>query len=161
MNDVRSIQFLFYCNTKLTILILFIALAIVVSFYCSLLESAFLSLTPAYVRHYQTLHPKNGLKLVELKNDVDRPLAAVLSLNTVAHTLGATGAGAQAIVVFGNEWIGLFSGLLTFAILILSEVIPKTLGALLLASFNGFCDSFTVHFDYSHLSPRLGFCPSE
>ena len=111
-------------------LILFVSFAIVVSFYCSLLESVFLSITPAYVQAYKSDHPKLGNKLLELKSEVDRPLAAILSLNTVAHTIGATAAGAQATIVFGSYWIGLFSVVLTLAILIFSEVIPKTLGAI-------------------------------
>ncbi|MBX2870199.1 MAG: DUF21 domain-containing protein [Acidiferrobacterales bacterium] len=113
----------------MTLLVVFVALAIIVSFYCSLLESAFLSITPASVQVYLKEHPKKGAKLVQLKEEVDRPLAAILSLNTIAHTLGATGAGAQAAILFGNQWIAIFSALLTLAILILSEVIPKTLGA--------------------------------
>ena len=111
-------------------LLIFVALAICVSFYCSLLESALLSITPAYVRLCQKKSGLKGQKLANLKKEVDRPLAAILSLNTVAHTLGATGAGAQAALVFGNHWVGLFSALLTLAILVLSEVIPKTLGAI-------------------------------
>ena len=64
-----------------------------------------------------------------MKEDVERPLAAILSLNTIAHTVGAAGAGAQAAVVFGDAFVGLASAILTFLILILSEIIPKTLGA--------------------------------
>ena len=110
-------------------LIFFVALAIIVSFYCSLLESAFLSITPAYVQSVQAEPGPRGQTLAELKQEVDRPLAAILSLNTIAHTLGAAGAGAQAAIVFGNEWVGVFSALLTLAILMVSEVVPKTLGA--------------------------------
>ncbi|MEX0601110.1 MAG: hemolysin family protein, partial [Rhodothermales bacterium] len=62
--------------------------------------------------------------------DIDRPLAAILSLNTVAHTVGAAGAGAQAVIVFGDAVLGIFSAILTLLILVLSEIIPKTLGAL-------------------------------
>jgi len=105
-----------------TILVLFVVLAIVVSFYCSLLESAFLSITPAFVQVYQGTHPKKGTKLAELKEEVDR----------------ATGAGAQAAILFGNQWIAIFSALLTLAILILSEVIPKTLGAIHWRRLTGF-----------------------
>lgn len=119
-------------------LILFIALAIVVSFYCSLLESAFLSITPAYVQLSQADPGSKGQTLARLKQEVDRPLAAILSLNTIAHTLGAAGAGAQAAIVFGNEWVGLFSALLTLAILMFSEVIPKTLGAIHWRRLTGF-----------------------
>ena len=68
-------------------------------------------------------------RLEGLKLDVERPLAAILSLNTVAHTIGAAGAGAQAAAVFGSASLGVFSALLTLGILVLSEIIPKTLGA--------------------------------
>ncbi len=122
----------------MTLLVIFVALAIFVSFYCSLLESAFLSITPASVQVYQKENPKKGAKLAKLKEEVDRPLAAILSLNTIAHTLGATGAGAQAAIMFGNQAIAIFSALLTLAILILSEVIPKTLGAIHWRKLTGF-----------------------
>jgi CBS domain containing-hemolysin-like protein len=65
-----------------------------------------------------------------LKDNVDRPLAAILSLNTIAHTVGAAGAGAQATAVFGNAYVGIISAILTFLILVISEIIPKTLGAI-------------------------------
>ena len=119
-------------------LIFFVSLAILVSFYCSLMEAAFLSITPAYVHLYETRHKKAGRRLARLKTEADRPLAAILSLNTIAHTLGATGAGAQAAILFGNTWIGIFSALFTLAILIFSEVIPKTLGTLHWRRLTGF-----------------------
>ncbi len=111
-------------------LLFYIAIAIGLSFYCSILEASFLSITPAFTHQYEGDHPKTGARLRALREDVDRPLAAILSLNTVAHTAGATGAGAQAAVVFGDAWIGVFSALLTLGILILSEVIPKTIGVI-------------------------------
>ena len=113
----------------LSLLILYVALAIGVSFICSLLEAVLLSLTPAYVRVYRQAHPRRGCALAALHENLDRPLSAILSLNTVAHTVGATGAGAEAAQVFGNAWVGLFAAALTLAILVLSEIIPKTLGA--------------------------------
>jgi Mg2+/Co2+ transporter CorB len=64
-----------------------------------------------------------------LTDNVDQPLAAILSLNTIAHTVGAAGAGAQAAAVFGDAYIGVISAVLTFLILVISEIIPKTLGA--------------------------------
>ena len=70
------------------------------------------------------------LTLASLKKDIDRPLAAILSLNTVAHTIGAAGVGAQAMVVFGQTYVAVISAILTLLILIVSEIIPKTLGAL-------------------------------
>ena len=86
----------------------YVAIAIGLSFYCSILEASFLSMTPAFTHQYEIEHPERGGRLRALREDVDRPLAAILSLNTVAHTAGATGAGAQAAIVFGDHWIGLF-----------------------------------------------------
>lgn len=113
----------------MTLLILFVFLAIGVSFLCSILEAVLLSITPSYVEGAEAERPRLAKKLRALRTDVERPLAAILSLNTIAHTVGATGAGAQAAVVFDDTGVGIFSAVLTFGILILSEIIPKTLGA--------------------------------
>jgi CBS domain containing-hemolysin-like protein len=76
------------------------------------------------------IKPRFGALLERLRQEkVDRSLAAILTLNTIAHTVGAIGAGAQATVVFGSAWMGLFSTAMTLMILFLSEIIPKTLGA--------------------------------
>jgi len=114
----------------MTLLIFYVALALGVSFLCSIMEAVLLSVTPSYVATLEAAGNPAGKRLAKLKADVDRPLAAILSLNTIAHTVGAAGAGAQAAVVFGSAWLGVFSGVLTFLILVLSEIIPKTLGAL-------------------------------
>lgn len=114
---------------SLTLLIIFVAVAIGVSFLCSIMEAVLLSVTPAYIGALEAERPDAAGRLRELKDDIDRPLAAILTLNTVAHTIGAAGAGAEAAAVFGNAAIGIFSALLTLGILVLSEIIPKTLGA--------------------------------
>ena len=114
---------------SLTLLIIYIALAIGVSFLCSVMEAVLLSVTPAYVGALEEGNPTAAARLKTLKTDVDRPLAAILTLNTVAHTIGAAGAGAEAAAYFGNAYVGIFSAILTLGILILSEIIPKTLGA--------------------------------
>ena len=113
----------------MALLIIFVIIAIGVSFLCSILEAALLSITPSYVETVNAERPKLAEKLRALRADIERPLAAILSLNTIAHTVGATGAGAQAAVVFGDAGVGIFSAVLTLGILILSEIIPKTLGA--------------------------------
>ena len=111
------------------LLILYVLLALGVSFACSVMEATLLSVTPGYIGALERKdHPAAG-QLRELKEEIERPLAAILTLNTIAHTVGAAGAGAQAAVVFGSAWVGLFSAVLTFLILVLSEIIPKTLGA--------------------------------
>ncbi len=112
------------------LLIFYLFLALGVSFLCSVMESVLLSVTPSFAAAYETRNPGAGKKLRQLKTDIDRPLAAILSLNTIAHTVGAAGVGAQAMVVFGKGYVAVTSGLLTFLILVLSEIIPKTIGAL-------------------------------
>jgi CBS domain containing-hemolysin-like protein len=111
-------------------LVAYILLALVFSFLCSISEAVLLSLTPAYIEGLQATRPALGRRLYRLKvRDVDRSLAAILTLNTIAHTVGAIGSGAKAVVVFGNAYFGVFSALMTLAILFLSEIIPKTIGA--------------------------------
>ena len=120
---------------SLTLLVVFVVLAIGVSFLCSVMEAVLLSVTPAYVGAKEETAPATAARLKALKADIDKPLAAILTLNTIAHTVGATGAGAQAAAIWAdqNVWVvsavTLFSVLLTLGILILSEIIPKTLGA--------------------------------
>ena len=111
------------------LLIFYLLLAILFSFLCSILEAVLLSITPSYVQSLSEEKPTLSRQLQELKENIDRPLAAILSLNTIAHTIGAAGVGAQAVVVFENISVGLVSAVLTVLILIFSEIIPKTLGA--------------------------------
>lgn len=111
------------------LLILYVVLAIGVSFLCSIMEAVLLSVTPGYLGSISESRPATAKRLRQFKENIDEPLAAILSLNTIAHTVGAAGAGAQAAKVFGSGWLGLFSALLTLAILFLSEIIPKTIGA--------------------------------
>lgn len=113
----------------MALLLAYFALAILVSFLCSLLEAVLLSLTPSYISALREARPRTGKLLDEMKSSVDRPLAAILSLNTVAHTVGAAGVGAQAQVVFQNLPLSVISGVLTLLILVFSEIIPKTFGA--------------------------------
>jgi len=111
------------------LLLVFALLSICVSFICSLLEAALLSLTPSHIVGYRNTNPELYTKLRRLKDRIDQPLAAILTLNTVAHTFGAAGVGAQVGVVFGDGYLALASALMTFLVLVLSEIIPKTLGA--------------------------------
>ncbi len=113
----------------MVLLATYIALALGVSFLCSLLEATLLSMTPTYLASLESKNPKLGVIWRDFKSDIDKPLAAILSLNTIAHTFGAAGAGAQAIQLFGEVYFGVISAVLTLMILIFSEIIPKTLGA--------------------------------
>lgn len=121
------------------LLFIYLAVAILISFLCSILEAVLLSITPSFVESVkQSKRRQLGFALEQLKSNVDRPLAAILSFNTIAHTVGAAGVGAQAAKVFGNEYLGVVSAVLTLLILIFSEIIPKTIGANYWRSLIGF-----------------------
>lgn len=120
------------------LLVLFALLAIGISFLCSLLEAALLSMTPSYVAQLRDSRPALHRRLAWLKQNIDQPLSAILTLNTVAHTVGATGVGAQVTVVFGEAWLGVASAVMTLLILIASEIIPKTIGATYWRPLTGF-----------------------
>jgi CBS domain containing-hemolysin-like protein len=113
----------------MTLLIFYLLLAIGVSFFCSMAEAILLSVRPSYISVVENRGKRGAATLRRLTENVDRPLAAILTANTIAHTVGAAGVGAQAAVVFGDQYVGLTSAVLTLLILILSEIIPKTLGA--------------------------------
>lgn len=103
--------------------------ALSISFLCSLLEAVLLTMTFPYIQTLIDKKHRSGRTLLKLKEKIEEPISAILTFNTMAHTVGATLAGALALQVFGSEWMALFSVGLTFLILILSEIIPKTLGA--------------------------------
>lgn len=118
-------------DADLVLLILYVSLALVFSFLCSVAEAVLLSITPSYIEGLKEKRPQRAALLKRLKHDnIDRSLAAILTLNTIAHTVGAIGAGAKAAVVFGSTWFGVFSVAMTLMILFLSEIIPKTIGAI-------------------------------
>jgi CBS domain containing-hemolysin-like protein len=116
------------------------ALALGVSFLCSMLEASLLSLPRSHVELLVQQRNPVGLTLQRMKDGLDRPLAAILTLNTIAHTIGAAGVGAQVLKIFGSAWVFAGSVVITLAILYLSEIIPKGLGATFakpLAPFTG------------------------
>ncbi|MEM9827592.1 MAG: hemolysin family protein, partial [Planctomycetota bacterium] len=136
-------------SSDYVLLLIYLVVAIGFSFYCSVAEATLLSISPSFIatlgrrRRDGSLGdaetPESELdpnavaasrKLAALKDNVDRPLAAILSLNTIAHTIGAAGVGAQAAAIWGSKAVGIASALMTLAILVLSEIIPKTIGAL-------------------------------
>jgi CBS domain containing-hemolysin-like protein len=112
-----------------TLLFVYLAIAIGVSFLCSVLEAVLLSITPSYLEQLTQERPKSGKAIQSVKDRLDESLSSILILNTFAHTMGAAGVGAQALRVFGPEAETLIAVLLTLAILYFSEIIPKTLGA--------------------------------
>ena len=102
-------------------LIIYVLLALVFSFLCSVAESVLLSITPSYIEGQKERRPNYAALLKQLRQDnVDRSLAAILTLNTIAHAVGAIGAGSKATVVFGSTWFGLFSAVMTLLILFLT-----------------------------------------
>lgn len=120
-----------FSQSDVLMLIAFVTLALVFSFLCSIAEAVLLSITPSYIENLRSSRPKQANLVKKLRQDnIDRSLAAILTVNTIAHTVGAIAAGAKASIIFGSTWIGLFSGAMTLAILFLSEIIPKTIGAI-------------------------------
>lgn len=119
-----------YTHADVLLLLTYVLLALVFSFLCSIAEAVLLSITPSYIAGQQEKKSKLAPLLKKLKQEnVDQSLAAILTLNTIAHTVGAIGSGAKAAVVFGSAWFGLFSAVMTLMILFLSEIVPKTIGA--------------------------------
>ena len=114
----------------MTALFVYFAMALGVSFVCSILEATLLSVTPSFIAQTEQDKPKVGSRLRALKSHIDRPLASILSLNTIANTAGAAGVGAEAQRLWGSEALAIASAALTLAILIVSEIVPKTLGAM-------------------------------
>jgi len=125
----------------MTALLSYFAAALGISFLCSILEAALLSVTPSHLAKLEQDRPKVGVRLRVLKSHIDRPLAAILSLNTIANTAGAAGVGAQAQRLWGSQALALASAILTLSILIVSEIVPKTLGALYWRKLTGFISS--------------------
>ena len=112
------------------LLLLFFFLSVGVSFVCSVLESVLLSINMSYVAVLEKERPSVGKLLRLQKENINKSIASILILNTIANTLGAAAVGAQASEVFGNDAVVIVSIVLTFAILFLSEIIPKTIGAI-------------------------------
>jgi CBS domain containing-hemolysin-like protein len=113
----------------MTLLFIYLSIAIGISFLCSVLEAVLLSITPSYVEQTSQTSPKAGELLAKIKKNLDESLSSILILNTFAHTMGAAGVGSQASRVFGAQWETLIAVVLTLIILYFSEIIPKTIGA--------------------------------
>ncbi len=110
-------------------LIVYLLLALLVSFICSITESVLLSTPNTFLIVKHDKGHTWARSFIDLKSNIDKPLSAILSLNTIAHTVGAAGVGAQAVKVFGEAYFGMVSAILTILILVLTEIIPKTIGA--------------------------------
>lgn len=111
------------------LILLYFLGALSLSFLCSVLEAVLLSTPMSYISMRENQGSKTATLMKQYKNNVDRPVGAILSLNTIAHTIGSAGVGAESIKIFGEQYFGLTSAILTLLILVLSEIIPKTIGA--------------------------------
>ena len=111
------------------LIILYFLGALAPSFLCSVLEAVLLSTPMSFISMKENQGNKTAKLMKQYKNNVDRPVGAILSLNTIAHTIGSAGVGAESIKLFGEEYFGIISAILTLLILVLSEIIPKTIGA--------------------------------
>ncbi len=143
----------------MTLLLVYLFIALAVSTLCSLLEAALLSVPRSYVALLVEQGRASGERLERMKDDVDRPLAAILTLNTFAHTLGAAGVGAQATLLWGEAWVGVVSIIVTILILVFSEIVPKTLGATHAKRLAPFT-ALTVHAMIVLLWPLVALCDS-
>lgn len=110
-------------------LILYFLVSHIVSFSCSLFESVLLSCTPAYIALLKKKGSRHAKTLEALKSQIDKPLAGILTLNTFAHTFGAAGVGASVVELFGQKWLGVASAGVTLTMLYITEMVPKTIGA--------------------------------
>jgi CBS domain containing-hemolysin-like protein len=139
----------------MTLLVLIVATALSISFICSVLEAALFSARVPELLARRERGDGAAALLLELKTErMDDAISAILILNTIAHTIGAALAGAQAAVVFGDRWVGVFSGVLTLLVLVATEIVPKTLGATYASPLVGFV-ARTVHALTVVLSPLL------
>ncbi len=112
----------------MTLLLFYLLLTMGISFLCSLLESVLMSTPISYISMKEDEGDRNAALFMKLKTDPDKPLSAILSLNTIANTLGAAAVGHQATLLSGEYWFGIISALMTILILVFSEIVPKTIG---------------------------------
>jgi putative hemolysin len=110
------------------LLALSISAALLISAFCSLMEATLLSLRPAQIVEISSLAPRVGSIWRRFKGQIERPIAAILVLNTAAHTIGASVAGAEFDALFGRQWIWVFSLVFTFLMLVFTEILPKNAG---------------------------------
>lgn len=119
-------------------LLFYIGIALGISFLCSILEAILLSTSVTHVEMALEEGKPSARLMQKHKADVERPISAILTLNTIAHTVGAAGAGAEAVAIFGEAWFGVITAILTVLILVFSEIIPKTIGATYWKELNAF-----------------------
>ena len=136
----------------MTLLLVYLSIVLFISFLCSILEAVLLSSTNSYIETLPKEANENAIAMLkELKANIDVPISSILTFNTFAHTMGAAGVGAQAQVLFGNEWQTAVAFVVTLLILYIAEIIPKTIGALYWKKLlipSGYIISFLVTLTY-------------
>ncbi len=110
-------------------LLLYVVATLATSFICSLSEASILSISPAAISLIEKKRKRTGALLERLRENIERPIAAILTLNTIANTAGSMMVGREVVHIWGDIRLGLASAILTFVILVFSEILPKTLGA--------------------------------
>ena len=139
----------------MVLLFIYLFVALFFSFLCSILEAILLSITPSYVGAKVKENKKYAGRLQKYKENIDLPLAAILTINTFAHTIGAAGVGSQVQTIWGNEYLSIASAILTIIILIFSEIIPKTIGANYWKQLSSFATITLTIMIYSPLYPII------
>ena len=116
----------------MTLLVIYLLLTLILSFMCSLLEATLLSSTSSYIESLDKkgYSPKTVDLAKDVKQNIDKSISSILTLNTFANTMGAAGVGAQAAIIFGSNWQAVIAFILTLMVLFISEIFPKTLGAI-------------------------------
>ena len=120
------------------LLLTFLLGTLCISFLCSILESVLMSTPLSFITMKKEQGYKLADKFLDYKTDTEKPLAAILSLNTIANTIGAAGVGRQATILFGSTWFGIISAITTLLILIFAEIVPKTIGTSYWKNLMGF-----------------------
>lgn len=130
----------------MTLLLIYLLGAIIISFLCSVLEAILMSTPISFITMKEEEGDARAIKFKKFKTDIERPLTAILIVNTIANTLGAAGVGAQATEVFGSAYFGIVSAIMTVLILVFSEIIPKTIGTHYWKKLYGFAaNALTVY----------------
>lgn len=138
-------------------LILAVSLAIIISALCSLMEASLYALPKSQIEMLNLAQKRSGRLLKNLTSNIHRPITAILTLNTIANTMGAAVAGASAAAVFGEQFLPWFSALFTLIILLFSEILPKTAGVVYSKTLAPFF-SHLLHWMVKILSPFIWLC---
>jgi len=141
----------------MTVLIIAVLFAMIASACCSMIEAVLYSVPLRHIESLVLKKNESGKILKELRNDIERPITAILSLNTIANTMGAAIAGSAVADVFGHQWVGYFSVLFTLMILVFSEVLPKTAGVVYARQLVYFV-AFPLKWLVTIMSPVIWLC---